>query len=137
MDGNRPGNLDIVSTRRPIRSETWEGATWWTRALILRDGDSAPAQISDVNSWSVRVYDGGTQVYALANQSPSDAFSNTLRTAGWDGVEAGYNFARPLTPSDFAWVGGVTYQAEFTIATVSDGTLQVVHITEIQGLYSV
>lgn len=125
--------------RRPIRSEVWEGATWWTRALILRDGDEQPAQISDVTSWSVHVYEvgSGDQVYALTSQSPSDAFSNALRTAGWDGQEAGYNFARPLTPANFQWVGGVTYQAEFTIVSVSDGNLEVVHICEIQGLYSV
>lgn len=128
-----------MSRRRPLRSEIWEGETLWTRALIERDSDFAPMRISDGTTFDVYVQEIGTrpqQVYILLDQPVSDAFSDSLRSSGWEGQEDGYNFAWSIGPSDYAFRGGVAYQAEFTIHTVSDGIVQLVHITDVQPLYS-
>ena len=131
-----------MSRRRPIRSEVWEAEPVWTRARVLRDGDGEAAQISDISSWGVWVYDLGaarraTQVYAISDQAPSDgSWYDTLQTSGWTTDAVGYNFAHALQPSDMTLLGDRAHRAEYRIVTVSDGTIVLVHEFEVQGLYS-
>lgn len=101
------------------------GESWPALALIADPDDAALTQ-SGVDAVTVAVYDlpdTDTNLWAVTQPAVSAVFYNTLQTgSGWNRTP-GFNFKHIVDPDELsgAIVGGHTYLARYTIATVLHG----------------
>lgn len=85
--------------------------------------DGVPLTDASVLTWNVRVYNNGSLVKKLVDNSTNtlNVFFATLQTGnGWDIDGTGYNFEYVMAGDAFKAEGGKTYRIEFDASTSTE-----------------
>ena len=97
--------------------ELFQGADARLQARLVKS-DQSVVTVAEVDSFTVKIYEGRQFRKNLSDVDVDDHFFDTLQVGnGWSRDATGYNFEYVVAGDDFVNEGGVTYRVEVDVLT--------------------